>query len=209
MTFFFFAIFFLVVDAYVFQAVVNVSKDWSPLWKNAARYGFWVPTVLCIGALLWWAFDDPYRVSANVRNWIITALVATYFSKMFGVIVLLIDDIQRGVRWVVQYFQRGTGPSLPGEAITRSDFLSKTALAVTALPMGAFAYGIISGAHDYRIRRVTINLPNLPKSFDGIRIGQVSDIHSGSFWNKTAVKGGVEMLLKKNRSHFLHRRLGE
>jgi len=196
MTFFFFTIFFLVVDAYVFQAVVNVSKDWSPLWKSITRYGFWVPTVLCIGALLWWAFDDPYRVSANVRNWIITALVATYFSKMFGVIVLFIDDIQRGVRWVVNQFQKSS-ESLPGEGITRSDFLSKTALAVTALPMGAFAYGIISGAHDYRIRRVTINLPNLPKSFDGIRIGQVSDIHSGSFWNKTAVKGGVEMLLKE------------
>ena len=197
MTFFFFTIFFLVIDAYVFQAVVNVSKDWSVLWKNITRYGFWVPTVLSVAALLWWAFDDPYRVSANVRNWIITGLVATYFSKMFGVIVLFIDDIQRGVRWVVQYFQKGSGNAMPGDAITRSEFLSKTALAITALPMGAFAYGIISGAHDYRIRRVTINLPNLPKSFDGIRIGQVSDIHSGSFWNKTAVKGGVEMLLKE------------
>jgi len=197
MTLFFFTLFFLIVDVYVFQAVVNVSKDWSALWKSVARYGFWVPTVLSIVALLWWAFDDPYRYSANFRNWVITGLVATYFSKMFGVIVLFIDDIQRGVRWLVQYFQKGSNSSLPGEAITRSEFLSKTALALTAVPMGAFAYGIISGAHDYRIRRVTLNLPNLPKSFDGIRIGQVSDIHSGSFWNKTAVKGGVEMLLKE------------
>jgi predicted MPP superfamily phosphohydrolase len=196
MTFFFFTIFFLIVDAYIFQAVVNVSKDWSPLWKNVARYGFWVPTILSVGALLWWAFDDPYRYSANFRNWVITGLVATYFSKMFGVVVLFVDDIQRGVRWVFNQFQKNPS-NLPGEAITRSDFLSKTALAITALPMGAFAYGIISGAHDYRIRRVTLNLPNLPKSFDGIRIGQVSDIHSGSFWNKTAVKGGVEMLLKE------------
>ncbi|MFZ5999762.1 MAG: metallophosphoesterase, partial [Bacteroidota bacterium] len=74
-------------------------------------------------------------------------------------------------------------------------FLSKAALVATAVPFGAMAYGIISGAHDYRVKRVTVKLPNLPKSFDGIRIGQVSDIHSGSFWNKTAVKGGVEMML--------------
>jgi predicted MPP superfamily phosphohydrolase len=59
------------------------------------------------------------------------------------------------------------------------------------------AYGILSGAHDYRVRKVTVKLPNLPKSFDGITIGHVSDIHSGSFFNKTAVKGGVEMLLKE------------
>jgi uncharacterized protein len=196
-TLFFFTLFFLIVDIYLFQAVLTVSKDWSSAWKNTVRYGFWLPTALSIAALLWWAFDDPYRYSANFRNWVITGLVGTYFSKLFGVIILFIDDIQRGVRWVIQLFQKGSASSLPGEAITRSEFLSKTALAVTALPMGAFAYGIISGAHDYRIRRVTINLPNLPKSFDGIRIGQVSDIHSGSFWNKTAVKGGVEMLLKE------------
>ena len=35
----------------------------------------------------------------------------------------------------------------------------------------------------------------MSRSFDGIRLAQVSDIHSGSFWNKTAVQGGVEMLL--------------
>jgi predicted MPP superfamily phosphohydrolase len=58
--------------------------------------------------------------------------------------------------------------------------------------MGA---GILTGAHDYRVHRHIIKLPNLPKSFHGIRIGQLSDIHSGSFFNKTAVKGGVEMLL--------------
>ena len=42
-----------------------------------------------------------------------------------------------------------------------------------------------------------MKLKNLPKAFDGIRIGQISDIHSGSFWDKKAVKGGVEMLLKE------------
>jgi predicted MPP superfamily phosphohydrolase len=58
-------------------------------------------------------------------------------------------------------------------------------------------YGVVSGAHDYRVRRKTIYLPNLPKAFDGIKIGQLSDIHSGSFFNKVAVKGGVEMMLQE------------
>jgi predicted MPP superfamily phosphohydrolase len=42
-----------------------------------------------------------------------------------------------------------------------------------------------------------VYLPNLPKAFDGIKLGQISDIHSGSFYNKKAVLGGVEMLLKE------------
>ncbi|HEY0108329.1 MAG TPA: metallophosphoesterase, partial [Fibrella sp.] len=89
-----------------------------------------------------------------------------------------------------------TGP-VAENTISRSDFLVKTAVAAGAIPLVAFSYGIISGAHDYRIRRVTLPLKNLPRSFDGMTIAQLSDIHSGSFFNKTAVKGGVDMLLRE------------
>ena len=54
---------------------------------------------------------------------------------------------------------------------------------------------LFPGAHDYRVRRQTVKLPNLPASFDGLKIAQLSDIHSGSFFNKKAVRGGVEMVL--------------
>lgn len=195
MTLIFFSLVFLLIDFYLFQAVLHVSKDLSSGWRLTARVAFWAPTVLSFLALIWWAFDDPYRYSANFRNWVITGLVATYFSKTIGILFVFVDDIQRGVRWAFSLFKDTPSEKLPGEAITRSEFLSKAALVATAVPFGAMAYGIISGAHDYRVKRVTVKLPNLPKSFDGIRIGQVSDIHSGSFWNKTAVKGGVEMML--------------
>jgi uncharacterized protein len=195
MTIFFFIIIFLLIDYYFFQGVLVVSKNWSPLWKGIVRYGFWIPTVLSVLALLWWTFDDPYKYSANFRNWVITGIVSTYFSKIVGILFLFIDDLQRAVRWAISFFQKSSTTSSAGEIISRSEFLSKTALVAAAVPFGAFAYGIISGAHDYRIRKVTLKLPNLPKSFDGLKIAQLSDIHSGSFWNKTAVKGGVEMLL--------------
>jgi predicted MPP superfamily phosphohydrolase len=40
-------------------------------------------------------------------------------------------------------------------------------------------------------------LKNLPSGFNGMTIAQISDIHSGSFFNKTAVRGGVDMLLQQ------------
>jgi predicted MPP superfamily phosphohydrolase len=197
MTFIVFTLLFLLVDYYLFQAVLLISKSWSPLWKNVARYGFWIPTVLSILALAWWSFGDPYRYSSGVRNWIITALVAGYFSKMFGVLVVFIDDLFRGVKWLANFFYQPDKQALPGAVIPRSEFLAKTAMVAAAIPFGTMAYGILSGAHDYRVKKVTVKLPNLPKSFDGLTVGHVSDIHSGSFFNKTAVKGGVEMLLNQ------------
>lgn len=197
MTLIFFVIAFLLIDIYVFQAVLNVSKSWPSPWKALVRYGFWIPTILCISAMAWWTFADPYKISTGIRNWIVTGLFATYFSKLFGVLFLLIDDGQRLVRWVMKSFSKQPDNPLPGEVISRSRFLTNAALAATAIPFGAMAYGIISGAHDYRVKRIVVKLSNLPKSFDGMRIAQLSDIHSGSFFNKTAVIGGVEMLMNE------------
>jgi predicted MPP superfamily phosphohydrolase len=197
MTLIILSLFFLVVDYYVFQAVTTVSKNWSAPWKQVFQYGFWVPTILSVAAILWWFLGDPYKGSAGVRTWIITALFATYFSKLFAIVVLFTEDISRGIRSAISFFRKGSEESIAGDAITRSEFLSKTALAAAAIPFGTMVYGIISGAHDYRVRKETVRLPNLPKAFDGLRIAQLSDIHSGSFFNKTAVKGGVEMVLQE------------
>jgi uncharacterized protein len=191
------SILFLLIDYYVFQAILTVSKSWSPVWRSVIRYGFWVPTVLGILASSWWAFGDPYKVSAQTRTLIFSGLVGIYFSKLFAVAVLFVDDFQRGVKWVANFFYKGSSGELPGVAIPRSEFLSKTALIAASIPFGTMAYGILSGAHDYRVRRTTVYLPDLPKAFDGMKIGQLSDIHAGSFFNKTAVMGGVEMMMKE------------
>ncbi|HZY79498.1 MAG TPA: metallophosphoesterase, partial [Cyclobacteriaceae bacterium] len=178
-----------VIDYYLFQAVLAVSKNWSPLWKSLIRYGFWIPTVITVITLGWYNLSDPYKINRDVWLWLRTFIIGAYLSKFFGVIFVFVDDIQRGVRWVASLFSKKEG--LPGEAISRSEFLTKAAVIASAVPFGAMTFGIISGAHDYRVRRSTVLLPNLPKAFDGMKIGQVSDIHSGSFWNKTAVSGGV------------------
>lgn len=197
MSIFILLIILLLIDYYVFQAVYFVSKDWSAFLKGFFRYGFWVITALTTAAILWYYYGDPYKYGSTLRNLVLTGVFMAYFSKLFAVLFVLMDDLQRGVRWLVQFFNRGAEGSTEGTPITRSEFLTKSAVIAAAVPFTAMAYGIISGAHDYRIRRKTIFLPNLPKSFDGISIGQISDIHSGSFFNKVAVKGGVEMLMKE------------
>jgi uncharacterized protein len=187
----------LVIDYYVFQAVITITKDWTSSWKSIIRYGFWFPTFFCIASILYYVLGDPDTLSQTTRSLLLTSLFAIYLSKLFAVVVLFIDDAQRGIRWAAKFFYKGGPEGLPGEPITRSEFLSKTAMIAAAVPLGAMAYGVISGAHDYRFRRKTVYLPNLPREFDGIKIGQLSDIHSGSFFNKTAVKGGIEMFLKE------------
>ncbi|MGZ3755759.1 MAG: metallophosphoesterase [Mucilaginibacter sp.] len=112
---------------------------------------------------------------------------------------ILVDDIRRIIVWLSRITKK-KAPELKEPAdtrIPRSEFLMKAGLIAGAVPLASLGFGIISGAYDYRVRYQTLYLPNLPKAFDGIKLGQISDIHSGSFYNKTAVKGGVEMLLRE------------
>lgn len=193
---FIFLIIFLAIDLYFYQAVTSLTEhSENGRW---IRLVYWIPTALSVAAMLWWIFDDPYRYSANFRNWVITGLLATYFSKSIGALVLLSGDVFRLLKWISgSIFQGNSQPSMEGQPITRSQFFSMAAVAGASIPLGGFVFGIISGAHDYRIRRVRVPLKGLSSSLEGLRIGQISDIHSGSFWNKTAVKGGVDLFLRE------------
>lgn len=82
-------------------------------------------------------------------------------------------------------------------AIPRSEFLMKAGLLAGTIPLAALKFNMKSGLYDYHVKRHKLYLPNLPKAFDGIKLGQISDIHSGSFYNEKAVLGGVEMLMKE------------
>lgn len=182
------------IDGYVFQSVRTISKTWSPRWKVGVRVIYWAITGICLLGLFWLGLADPYQYRTGVRNLVVVVIFITYFTKLFAVLFILADDFIRGFRWTRRAVQHRS-VRWPGKPIPRSEFLMKAALTTAAIPLGGMGFGIISGAHNYKVRRHTLRLPNLPSSFDGIRIGQISDIHSGSFFNKTAVEGGVEMFM--------------
>src|SRR5690606_12090708 len=86
-------------------------------------------------------------------------------------------------------------PEVPTHGVSRSEFLLKSGIVVASLPIFPLSWEIISGAYDYQVRRQKLVLPNLPNAFHGLKIAQISDVHTGSFYNKKAVLGGIEMVL--------------
>ena len=208
------AIFLL--DLYVFQAVRVLLHESTPGLRKGIYGLYWGLAGLSLLLFFLYNLTDLKESSQFFRQFVLVWLFAHVVSKMFGSLFLLVDDGWRLLQWTGEKLGLGeekevikvAGSSAVTETvavpdndkadtITRSDFLAKSALIATAVPVVTMGFGILSGAHDYRIHRHTLRLPNLPKSFDGLRIGQLSDIHSGSFFNKTAVKGGVEMLLRE------------
>lgn len=191
----------LLIDWYVWQAIKIATNSTSQSTQLIIKYGFWGLTAITLTGMWLFNFTNPDFLGKNLRTIIMVGVFMSYFSKIFAVAFILIDDIGRLIRWVFSKFSSPKvaidGVEQVSNGISRSDFLMKTAVIAGAVPAVAMTWGIISGAHDYRIRKVKLAIKNLPKAFEGITIAQISDIHSGSFFNKTAVKGGVEMLMKE------------
>lgn len=186
------------IDYYVWQAFRTATQHSSAQIQLFTRYAYWGFTGMIILGIWAYNFMPLHFWKNEIRITFMALVMISVITKLFIILFLLIEDITRIIRWSYQNVKMRISPDeySPGP-ISRNEFLSKAALAVGAVPAATFAFGIISGAHDYRVEKISLKIPNLPKAFKGMRIAQVSDIHTGSFFNKTAVKGGVEMMMRE------------
>lgn len=191
----------LLIDWYVFQAIKVITKSWK--YKKPIWVAYWFFTVVVLLILAQWKFFGLHFVSQAIQRYVGLAIMIDYFSKIFAVLFLLIDDGLRFYKWLKRKRRKESEISNIGKPIPRSEFLAKASMAAIALPVATLGFGILSGAYDYRVRRKRVIIPNLPKAFDGVRIGQLSDIHSGSFYNKTAVQGGIDLMMTEKPDIFM------
>ena len=193
------SILLIIIDIYIYRAVQSVSWKWKNNKYLSFTYIWWGYTLLLIIGVFISIF---FNIKFLLRSIILVVFFLTFVSKIFILPFLITDDLRRGLIWIKRRLKskprdQNSVDSTNQENIPRSEFIIKAGTLVAALPLASLTYGVVSSAYDYRIKRKTIFLPNLPKAFDGITLGQLSDIHSGSFYDKNAVLGGVEMLLKE------------
>ena len=189
-----FSVVFLLIDYYAFQAIKTLTANQSEGFQKGVKILYFSISFLVIAAILIYNFGNPDGIAKHARTALMSFVFINVLAKLFLGLFVFVDDIQRFARWIIMKL---SSPEIESseEGISRSKFIATTGLIVAAAPIVSLSWGIISGAHDYRVRRVKLPIKNLPKALEGLRIGQLSDIHSGSFWNKTAVKGGVQMLV--------------
>jgi predicted MPP superfamily phosphohydrolase len=190
-------LFLIVFDVYCYKAILAAFKKWKPSTKNTFQNVYWSYTILLIIGV----FCSIYFTKVlflSLKSIILVAFFLTVVCKLFMLPFLLIDDLRRLTIKILRAIRKQETkpePKTTEAPISRSEFLVKAGLVAAAVPLSSLSWGIISGAYDYQVRKVDLILPNLPSAFEGITMAQISDIHSGSFYNKTAVKGGVDMLM--------------
>lgn len=76
-------------------------------------------------------------------------------------------------------------------------------IGVVAVIFLSMLYGIIWGKYKYSVSRVKLKIKNLPSEFEGFKVAQISDIHSGTFDSVKQVEKGINLINEQKPDLFL------
>lgn len=198
-TFVIFAI-MLGLDFYwFFRLKILFKKAENHLFKNIIFVGYWSLSVLMISFWLYFRWADVFVLPILLRSILSTSTIALYITKLFTALPFFIEDFIIFLKFCfyalknVFFPKRETFPKTENH-LTRSEFLVKSALWASSVPLGLLSYGMSWGATDFRVHTVNVKIPNLSKKWRGLRIGHISDIHVGSYFDDKAIRRGIELL---------------
>ena len=185
-----------VVDVYFFQSLKTVTSGWPALRRVWTYRIYWGVSAFSLLFMLFASLTWQHPVLPKfVQLYTFCVIMVMLIAKISGIVPLLIDDIVRLGRWLAGFFNEGVELSNKTNGISRATFLSYTAIGLAAIPFGTMLYGMIKTAFDFTARRLKVTLPNLPAGFEGLKIVQISDIHSGSFMNGKSFERAVQMIM--------------
>ena len=178
----------LLAEFYTYIAVRNLSRNLPGGWRTGVLMSYLILTVLVWLSIFLFRAINWAALPHYARNIYIAFAMGFTIGKVLVLIPMLLDDGRRLMQWIAQKFSaRPSG----GEGISRSVFMQQLGLLLGATALGGFIYGL-SNRYNYQVRKLSLRFANLPESFRGLRILQLSDIHSGSFDNEEAVLHGIQ-----------------
>lgn len=125
-----------------------------------------------------------YVFAPPIQLWVFTSIFAFFCLLPVHFIGWLWSRIVR--------LRTGTSHPSAIDPGRRSVFRYATAV-VGGLPFLAAVYGFAAERLRFRVVRVDVPIRNLPAALDGLRVAQLSDIHSGDFMPPDEIRRAVEM----------------
>ncbi|MFY9150433.1 MAG: metallophosphoesterase [Prolixibacteraceae bacterium] len=191
----------LVMEYYSYVALRSVIRNTS----IGFQMGMYILYGLLSLAVLWSMYAMPqwFRTSwpSLTLKYTVNILIGVFLGKLLITVLLLLADlimvIPNLISMIFSFKDHPVGSPPEGSRfISRYTFISQTALFLGAALTSGLTYGM-TRRYSYKIRRVQVKLNDLPDEFKGLKIAQISDIHSGSFDNPEAVSEGVASIMNE------------
>ena len=183
-------------EYYSFIVIRSAVRNLPSVWRITLTALYITATVAAWLGLIFLRRIDWSNVPHLLRNIYIAFVLGFIVGKILILLVMLIDDIRRLITWLIGSLIYRNSPSVDSGStgITRSLFLKRTALVLGGLSLVGFTYGI-RNRYNYRVRKIKLASSSIPDSFKGLKIVQISDIHTGSFDDHSAVAHGIQRVM--------------
>jgi len=154
----------------------NKRKVFSIVW-------FLIPVLLVISTLI----GDGWGRSGKI---LIQNITMIWFFALFITAVLVgLADI---IRLTVNIISK---PPTEEVSLGRRKSIALIGAIIAAVPLSSMLFGLFKTAYDFKVHRIALKFPNLPQSFNGLKIVQLSDIHTGSFRKDDELQEAVKLVL--------------
>ncbi|MFZ9074428.1 MAG: metallophosphoesterase [Flavobacteriaceae bacterium] len=180
-------LFLAVFQWYSYQAIKTITSNrWMLLL-------YFILVLMIIGNLVFHTLVIERSTTMEPRLMYAIGFFVTLFAFQALVTLLLLgEDILRIPQGIYVFFTKMPGQTqfLP----ERRKIISQIAVGLAAIPFASLLYGMYRGKYNYKVLNYVLEYDDLPEAFDGFKIAQISDIHSGSFDNPEKVQYGVDLI---------------
>lgn len=178
---------FLFIEFYSYQAFRTLIK------VRWVLIGYQIISLLLLIFIIY-SFSQVDRSVGQTKQFMFTTglMLLVYVPKIVLTLVMFSEDIFRIGASILNYFVYNT----PRKEMMpdRRKFVSQIALGLAAIPFLSIIYGIFEGKYNFKVIKQTVFFPDLPDAFDGFKITQISDVHSGSFDNPEKINYAIDLI---------------
>ena len=180
-------LFFLIFQWYSYQAIKTFSSN---RWILFAYFLF---VIMVVGNLIFYTLIlDRSTANEPKLMYAIGFFLSLFVFQILVTIFLMGEDIFRIPQGIYAYFSKipDQNQFLP----QRRKLISQIAVGLAAIPFTSLLYGMFRGKYNFKVLTYELEYDDLPEAFEGFKITQISDIHSGSFDNAKKVQYGVDLV---------------
>ena len=180
-------LFFLIFQWYSYQAIKTFTSN---RWLIFVYFLF---VIMVVGNLLFYTVVLERSTSNEPRlMYAIGFFISLFVFQILVTIFLLGEDIFRIPQGIYAYFSKM--PDQVQFLPQRRKLISQIAIGLAAIPFASLLYGMFRGKYNFKVLSYKLEYDDLPEAFEGFKIAQISDIHSGSFDNPKKVQYGVDLV---------------
>ncbi len=181
---------YVLIEVYAYQVIKTVTKN---QWVQIV----YLIVSLAILSYVIYVFAT-YNRSLGPTKLTLRAsglMLVTLVPKLIFVLFMFGEDIIRlciaGYTYITNAFFEGNATQhLPD----RRKFVSQVALGIAAIPFSGLIHGIFRGKYNFKVINHVLYFDDLPDAFDGLRLTQISDIHSGSFDEADKIEYAIDLI---------------